>query len=147
MLFSKHLITGFPMLVEKEIKKLFQQLLQDDVVHINVGRSDITVRVFDHASKLSLSTPVYEGGNFIPKSVRVASLSKVVPFARDDLKTYLSIDEQSYQVALNYLGRLENFHNDSFKDLLEGFSGLADDWRLFLDEHDKNDLVHVHVPH
>lgn len=134
------------MLVEKEIQKLYQQLLQDDVVHVNVGRSDITVRAFDHASKLSLSTPVYEGGNFIPKSVR-ASLSKSVPFARENLKTYLSVDEPSYQVALNYLGRLENFHNDSFRELLEEFGGLADDWRLYLDEHDKNDLVHVHVPH
>lgn len=132
------------MLIEKELKKIFRQLLQDDIAHIDVDGFDVTVRVFDQASKLSLSTPVYFGGNFIPKSVRT-SLSQKVPFARDHVKAYLSVDENNYQINLNYLGRLNGLQNETFKGLLEDFSWLASEWRLFLDEHDKNDLIHVRV--
>ncbi len=132
------------MIVEKELKKIFRQLLQEDIVKIDVDGFNITVRIFDQASKLSLSTPVYFGGNYIPKSVR-NSLSKSVGFSSSHIKAFTSIDENNFQINLNYLGRLNVLNNESFRDLLEDFSGLASEWRNFLDEHDKNDLVHVRV--
>lgn len=132
------------MLVTKELKKLFQQLLQEEVAHITVGGSDITIRIFDKATQFSLSTEVYFGGNFIPKSVRACS-QKQAPFARIPVKTFITIDETTFRIYLNYLGRLDNMNNETFRMLLEDFSGLADDWRLFLDEHDKNDLIHINI--
>lgn len=132
------------MIVEKELKKIFRQLLQDDIVKIDVDGFNITVRIFDQASKLSLSTPVYFGGNYIPKSVR-NSLTKNVAFSRNNIKAFPSIDEGNFQVNLNYLGRLNGLQNEAFRALLEDFSGLAGEWRTFLDEHDKNDLIHVRV--
>jgi hypothetical protein len=133
------------MLVEKkEFKKLFQKLIEEDTAHFNVGGSDIYIRVIDKASKLSLSTQVYFGGNFIPKSVR-SCIVKQAPFSHGSIKTYLTVDENHFQVYLNYLGKLDSLHSDSFKMLLEEFSWLADEWRLYLDEHDKHDLVYVHV--
>ena len=132
------------MLVEKELRKLFRQLLQDDVVHIEVDGSDIIVRVYEGASKLFVSTPVYNGGNFIPKSVR-KSLEEKTPFARDHIKTYFTVDENNFQISLNYIGKLDLEQNIMFKDIIEEFSWLAEEWRRYLDEHDKNDLIYVRV--
>lgn len=132
------------MIVEKELKKIFNQLVHADAAQISVGGFDIKIRVFDDASKIALSTLVYVGGNFIPKSVRTCITQKP-PFHRSLLNTSLHINEEKFEIDLNYLGRLDNINKQSFIDLLEEFSWIAEEWRLFLDEHDKNDLVHVRV--
>jgi hypothetical protein len=133
------------MIIEKELKKIFHQLVKEDVAQIAIGGTDITIRVLDDASKFSLSTPVYFGGNFIPKSVR-SCVSHKTPIANERIKTYLTIDEPNFKVYLNYLGNLEQLGQHGFGALLEEFTWVADEWRLILDEHDKNDLIHVRVP-
>lgn len=132
------------MLLERDLKKLFHQLVHEDIAQISLGNSDITVRVLDGESKLTLTTPVYFGGNFIPKSVRNC-LSQKSPFNQATIKTSLSVDENNFLVYLNYLGSLDNLNRKGFSDLLEEFTWLADEWRLFLDERDRNDLIHIHV--
>lgn len=132
------------MIIEKELRKLFHQLIHDDVAEILLGGSHVTIRVFDQASKLSLSTSVYAGSNFIPVSVRKC-LSEKAPFNPGPMKTSFSVDEPNFTIHLNYLGQVKEFNNQKFKDLLEEFSWQADEWRIFLDEHGKNDLIHVRV--
>lgn len=132
------------MLVISDLKKIFQQLLKEDVANITVGSSDITIRIFDKATLFSLSTEIYFGGNFIPKSVR-ACATKQAPFARSDIKTFLTLDEAAFRIYLNYMGRLDNMSHEAVRNLLEDFSWLADEWRLYLDKHDKNDLIHIRV--
>lgn len=133
------------MLLEKDLKKLFSQLIHNDVGTITLGNSDVKIRVFDKASKIALSSLVYTGSNFIPSSVR-KSIRQSTPFQRQTkIKTSLSIDEDNFQIGLNYLGSLENLNNHTFKEVLEEFGWIADEWRLYLDENDKNDLIHVRV--
>ncbi len=132
------------MIMQKDLKKLFHQLGKEEFAQIELAGSNITIRVLDHSSMFSLSTPVYFGGNFIPKSVRHC-ISQKVSFASPGLKTNLSIDEGNFLIYLNYLGAVENLNGERFKELLEDFSILAEEWRLYLDEHDKNDLLHVRV--
>jgi hypothetical protein len=130
------------MIVEKELRKLLHQLVKEEIAQITLGGSEITVHVFDNSTKIFLSSSVYFGGNFIPKSVR-ASLTKKPAFGAGHLVTYLSVDEENFRISLNYLGGLEHLNKRMFVDMLEDFSWLADEWRLYLDEHDKNDLIHV----
>lgn len=132
------------MIIEKDLKKLFLQLDHDDVAQITLGGSDILIRVFDDASKISLITTVYFGGNFIPKSVRYG-ISQKSPFNNVSIKTSLAVDERNFLINLHYLGHLEPMTNQNFTRLLEEFSWLAHAWRAYLDEHDKNDLVRVRV--
>lgn len=132
------------MIVEKELRKLLHQLVKEDIAQINLGGTEITVHVFDQSTKLSLSSSVYFGGNFIPKSVR-QSLSHKPIFEKGHINTFLSVDESNYRISLNYLGALNHLNKRMFVDLLEEFSCLSDEWRLYLDEHDKNDLIHVRV--
>jgi hypothetical protein len=132
------------MIVEKDLRRLFNQLIHNDFAQIDLEGFNITIRIFDQASKLSLSTPVYNGGNFIPTSVRKC-LSHKAPYSQTMIKTYLSVDEKNFQIHLHYLGLVDHMNNDIFKNLLEEFNWVAHEWKNHLDEHDKNDLVHVRV--
>lgn len=133
------------MIVEKEFRKLVHQLVKQEIAQITLGNSEVTVHVLDNATKLFLSSTVYFGGNFIPKSVR-NSLDSKPAFEKGHISSYLTVDEENFCVKLNYLGGLDHLNKRMFVDLLEEFSWLADEWRLHLDERDKNDLIHVRVP-
>ena len=132
------------MIVEKEFRKLVHQLLKEEIAQIILGHSEVTVHVLDNAMKISLSSSVYFG-NFIPKSVRKC-ISQTPSFEKGLIKTSLLVDEENFRINLNYFGQLNHLNKRMFVDLLEEFSWLADEWRLYLDEHDKNDLVYIHVP-
>ena len=131
------------MLLEKDLKQLFSQLSHEDVVQIPCGNNELTLSSFNHGSKILLSTPVYFGGNFIPSSVRKCASLKH-PFKEwSDIQTMLHIDENKFEISLRYLGDIETLNTRNFNEVLEEFSGIADRWRLILDEHDRNDLVYV----
>lgn len=132
------------MLIEKDIQQILSQLACGDSIKVPFDGSDIMIRIIDEASKLSLSALVYEGGNFIPISVR-RCLSSKSPFFHPSILTFLTVDEQKYQIRLNYLGHAESLNHHDFKQLLEEFGVMAEKWRLYLDDHDKNDLIYVRV--
>lgn len=130
------------MIVENDIKRLIEELKKGKTTSFTFEGLDIAISVLDHSSKLFLATPVYFGGNYIPSSVRKC-VSQKSPFDQFNMNTYLTIDENHFQISLNYLVQLSQLNSQSFRGLLEDFSTLAQEWRLFLDEHDKNDLIHV----
>jgi hypothetical protein len=132
------------MLIEKDIQKILSQLAGGDSIKFPVDGSDIMIRFIDKASKLSLSALVYEGGNYIPSSVR-RCLSEKSPIFHPSILTYLTVDEQRFQIQLNYLGHSQEMTQQHFKELLEEFGLIAEKWRLYLDDHDKDDLVYVKV--
>lgn len=132
------------MLIEKDIRQILNQLAGGDAINVPFDGSEIMIRVIDEASKLSLTTLVYEGDNYIPSSVR-SCLSRKSPFFHTSLFTFLSVDEQNFQVKLHYLGQAQNLNQEHIKELLEEFGILAGKWRLYLDEHDKHDLIYVRV--
>lgn len=132
------------MLLEKKLLNLLQNLSHEESVTIPVGESDITIRVFDASTKLSLQTPVYHGGNYIPKSVR-NSLSQKTHSFRSNINTYLTVDESQFKVNIHYLGLMSNVNKANFTELLEEFSIIAEKWREYLDEQDRNDLVYIPV--
>lgn len=131
------------MLLQKEIKRIFQTLIYQKIAHTEIMGLDIVIRILDNANKLSLSTVVYSGESYIPKSVR-ACLSHQLPLASRRIKTYLQLNEENFQITLYYLNRLEGFDDGVFQELLEEFASQASLWRDHLDEHDRNDLIHVH---
>jgi hypothetical protein len=133
------------MIVEKEFRKLVHQLVKEEIAQIVLGNSEVTVHVLDNATKISLSSTVYFGGNFIPKSVRKC-IAQTPAFDKKVIKTSLAVDEENFLISLNFLGGLNHLNKRMFVDLLEEFSSLADEWRLYLDEHDKNDLIYVRTP-
>ncbi|MBS4167790.1 hypothetical protein [Parachlamydia sp. AcF125] len=131
------------MILDSEIKKLFNKLDHEDCAQITLMGSDIFVKT-DHISQISLLTQVYFGENFIPQSVRHC-LSGKAPFDDSALETFLSVDERQYKIFLNHNGKIDHLSHRTFIDVLEEFSHQAEEWKLVLDEHDKNDLVYSRV--
>lgn len=134
------------MLLEENIQKILDHLNDEQPLNLALDGADIWVRFSDHSSKMFLTTSVYYGGNYIPSSVR-RCLSHKNPIFRPlpAIRTFLTVDEQHFQVHLNYLGQTQQLSRQALKELLEEFGTIAENWRLYLDEHDKHDLVHVRV--
>lgn len=132
------------MLIEKDIQQILSQLAVRDSINVPFDGSEIMVRVIDDASKLSLTALVYEGGNYIPSSVRNC-LSRKSPWFYPSILTFLTIDEQHFQIKLHYLGQAHALTQHQFKEILEEFGLMAQKWRVYLDDHDKNDLIYVRV--
>ena len=133
------------MIVNKELVKLLHQLVKDETAQIKLGDSNITVNVFENGTKIFLSSPVYCGDNFLPGSIR-EGLNKRPDLQQEHIKTYFSIEEEAYQVRLSYIGCLDHLNKRMFIDLLEEFSWLSDEWRIFLEGQDKKDLIYVRIP-
>ncbi|KAF3362565.1 Uncharacterized protein PHSC3_000804 [Chlamydiales bacterium STE3] len=130
------------MLVENDLKRLFDELKLLKSTHLSVNGCNITIKILEHPSKVYLGTTVYFGGNYIPKSVRNC-INQKAPFDHSFIKTYLTVDEGQFQIALNYTGDSPPLTSLKFRQLIEEFSFLAQEWQQVLDEHDKNDLVYV----
>lgn len=130
------------MLVEKNVQQILNQLAEGELIKIPFDGSDIMIRFIDESSKLLLTALVFEGGDYIPKSVRL-SLSSKSPFFKSTMLTFLTVDEQYFQVKLNYLGQAHSLTSHNFKELVQEFGLMAGKWRLYLDEHGKSDLIHV----
>jgi len=142
---AEHSLLGAKQMIrEKEVKKLLSELLRTDTAKIDLGGSSVTIKVFDTGRKVFVSTPVYFGGNYIPKSVRNCVKEKA-PFNVTYLQTTLTIDEENFSINLNYTGDMGEKNGKIFIHILEDFSELAEKWRRYLDEHDQNDLVPIPV--
>lgn len=129
------------MIIDKEFKKVLDELTDGQPITISLEGSDISVCFVDEDSKLSLTTSVYHGSNYIPMSVRQSVSQSSIKI--HTMRTFLTIDEQKFQVFLNYLGQANALSHYNFRNILEEFGLIAEKWRLHLDERDKNDLIYV----
>lgn len=132
------------MLIDRELNKLIHDLKKQKALSFTFAGSPMTLKIFDNGAKLALSAIVYEGGNYIPKSVR-DSLSIKSQSYFPSIITTLSIDEEKFQISLNYCGPLQQLNEARFHHLLEEFNDLVGNWRIKLDERDRNDLIHVRI--
>ena len=132
------------MLVEKSVQQILDQLADGELIKIPFDGSNVMVNIIDEASKLSMTTAVFEGDNYIPKSVRDC-LSCKSPFSHPAVRTFLTLDEHNFQVRLHYLGHAEDLDHRHFIELLEQFGVIAEKWRHYLEQHGNNDLIYVRV--
>lgn len=132
------------MILAKDLNKLYNSLLGEGVVQLHIGGSDVSARLAEQNAKISLKASVYEGDHYIPQSVRKCITGKL-PFGGEWIHTRLEIDENNFLIYLTYKCSVKEFNQTNFKDLLEEFSWQADEWRLYLEEHGKHDLLYVHV--
>jgi hypothetical protein len=128
----------------KEVSQVIERLKADRSAHIDIYGSPLSIGLFDEAHKLTLSTVVFHGSNFIPLSVRACLNKKDAPIHPSALPTYITVDEQNSSIILNYIGRWESVTPFTFDRLLDEFCWLAEEWRSFLDEHGRQDLVHIY---
>lgn len=132
------------MILAKDLNKLFNSLLGEGIVQFHIGGSNVSAQLSEQNAKIFLKTSVYEGDHFIPKSVRKCAAGKL-PFSGEWIETKIVFDEENFIIYLTHEAYTTNFNQTNFKDLLEEFSWQADEWRLYLEEHGKHDLIYVHA--
>lgn len=132
------------MVINKDLFRLLHELAEGESGQIMVNHSPVSVRLHDNHSKFSLSTPVYKGANYIPRSVR-SCLTRNSPFSSSKFHTYLTLDETNLEIDLNYLGLISVTNSQSFQEILDEFSLIAHEWVIYLDKRDGDDLVRVRV--
>jgi hypothetical protein len=133
------------MVLHREVDKLQQQLAHHHTAQIELYGMGVVVRTLEDASSLFLTSSVYAGCSYIPSGIRnCLKNSKQAPFDQSGLATFLTVDESLYSVTLNYLGAYEEDALITLKETLEEFAHQATEWRLYLDEKDRHDRVHVH---
>lgn len=130
------------MLMNKEIRKIFSDILHNKHVELSLMGSVITAE--PEEKNIHLSAPVYWGGNYIPQSVREC-LKQRLPYDHSTIRTFLTVSEEKFEITLNFMDELSSLKAEDFMVILEEFSYLANEWREWLDRHDKNDLVYVRV--
>ncbi|NGX57196.1 MAG: hypothetical protein K940chlam3_00079 [Chlamydiae bacterium] len=130
------------MVAENKIKTVLDELKEHGVAHVRVLGSLITAKACLDSSKLWLTTAIYEGNNYIPDSIREC-LKAPSPVPHSKIATFVSVDEKKFQLVLNYVGIMHDIDYQRFKDLVEQFSWDAEEWRYYLDDFDKRELIHV----
>lgn len=133
------------MLVEKEFKKIFKQLTEEDPIFLIYEGSPLFIQLIDQSSKLLITASVYKGDNYIPFSVRKCLSCKLLHVS-SPVATFLTVNELNYEVNLNYLGKASSLDYFHFKEIVDELSYLAEKWRNYLDEHDKHDLIYARSP-
>lgn len=130
------------MVAESDIKTVLDDLKEHGIAQISVLRSVVQAKVCADTSKLWLSTSIYEGGNYIPQSVR-ESIKAPAPIPFSQLATFVTVDENNFRLILNYIGLLKEVDYQQFKSIVEQFGRDAEEWRYYLDDFDKRDLMYV----
>ena len=130
------------MLVKDKVKQILNDLSLEEVSEITFGNTNVLIRLIEDGGKFFISTPVYLGGNYIPKSVRECLQSRA-PFDAGHLKTHFKVDEENFQITLCYTGATALLDQNNLTHLIEEFCHLAEEWHFYLDDHDKRDLVWV----
>jgi len=129
------------MVQEQAFTQVLRELSSGENSSIAIGESEVSLRIFDNKSKLSLLTSVYDGEGLIPSSVREAA-SHSLP-SPTNIHTSLRFDEGRGVVFLSYIGGVERLSKGGFRDLLEDYAHLADQWRHFLDENDHREKARI----
>lgn len=127
----------------KDVNQVIECLKRDKSAQIEIYGSPLAIGLFEEAHKISLSTVVFHGSNFIPLSVRACLTKRDTPVHPSTISTYISLDEHSCSVKLNYIGKWEMLDPKTFDHLLDEFCWLAEEWRVYLDEHGRQDLIHI----
>jgi hypothetical protein len=129
------------MIAGQVFDQALQELVKKESSTITVGDYSVYMKVHEGATIVTLSTTVYRGSGYIPKSVRNA-MGHPFPAMRS-FHTELRLNEEECSIYLHFRGSLEGTSKKDFHDLIEEFVLIADEWNQWLDDHDKKDRVRV----
>lgn len=130
------------MITNQKIKTVLDELRDTGMADVSVFGGLISAKYINRDAKMSLTAQVYDGVNYFPKSVREC-LQEGPPMPKPDINTYITVNEETFKIFLHYLGNMERIDSEDLKKLLEEFGWIAEEWRYYLDDCDKKDLIHV----
>jgi hypothetical protein len=133
------------MVLESDAQRLLSELLQLNTATIRLAGEEVSLCLFDNNTKLLLTTSIFRGGDYVPPSVRQACGLPLPQMPRGSIRTAIRIDESTATASLTYIGLISTINQQTFKPLLEEFGWLAREWRHYLDDKGRGDLIRVPV--
>ena len=135
---------GHAMITKEEVRTAFQRLSTLRIARIGNASQGLFLQPVDLGSKLHLSTLVYRGDKYIPPSVREA-VHFHLETTYSQIHTWLSLDEELYQITLHHIGNFSNIGIDELQEITSEFEDAAFKWREIFEQKDRQDLVHIPI--
>lgn len=131
------------MVNKDQIDQIVEQLIKKQYVECIINGELLVLRFSEGFNKLVISTSVFDGGNYIPDSVRRGVNAKSV-FPQCNIRTFFTLDEKKFQVVLNFSTDMDKGFGE-FSDWVHEFLWMANEWRFILERYGKEDLVFVYA--
>lgn len=129
--------------MSQAIQQAYDRLRTEQRSQVSVGAFDVSVARSADRSEFYLVTPVFNGGGYVPGSVRGAVGQVGLLATNQGIQALLVIDEETCEVRLRYQVTRVPRNGREFVALFEEFLAVAEEWRRLLDEHGQQDLVWV----
>lgn len=133
------------MIVQEELKKLIDSLVDHDLAAISIDGNEIFVHLIQDGSKLSLAAQLWQGSNYIPASIRSGVQATLSPLNGGPFAPTLIINEQLFQIYLYYVEPIEELSHHQLAAILQEFSLVTSYWRHYLDDQDKRDRIFIRI--
>src|SRR5262245_1044520 len=112
------------MVTKEEAQTAFSRLSALRVARIGDESEPLFLQPIDFGTKLHLMASVYRADKFIPQSVREAvHFHLETPYSK--IHTWLSVDEEFYQITLHHVGNFYNVNVDELHEITSEFEDAA----------------------
>lgn len=129
--------------MEQEIAQVYEELQTAQRGKLTLGLFDIQWARSPDRRMVYLATPIFDGGNYVPQSVRRAVGQAGLHAQGGGVGVALAIDEARFQVVLHYRTEEGVTNPDALGHIMDEFLALADEWHRLLDEYGEQDLIYV----
>ncbi|MFT4552093.1 MAG: hypothetical protein ACI9S8_000715 [Chlamydiales bacterium] len=131
------------MINENQIDQIVEELIKKQYVECIINGELLVLRFSEGFNKLHITASVFDGGNYIPESVRRGVKAKSL-FPRCNIQTFFTLDEKKFQVVLNFSTNMDEGFGE-FSEWINDFIWIAKEWRFLLDRYGQEDLVFVYA--
>ncbi len=114
--------------------------------HIERDGFEIELQLNERRDRLFFMTSVFDGGDYIPLSVRQCLKEGALTSFDRTGRITLKIDESGYRVLLSYEVQFTSDGVSSLDSLLNEFLLVASDWSSLLNDRGNRDLVYIFAP-
>jgi hypothetical protein len=129
------------MISDDQLTSIIQELAKNNFAFAAIEGMNVRLSFWHDGQTLHLATSVYHGENYIPPSVRKALGQNCIEPSHL-FKASLSVDEENFLI---FLETECSWEESSVKETLYEFTWIADEWKRWLNEKGKEDLLPIYL--
>lgn len=130
---------------QASLDALCAQILSHQQGSIQISQFFVELTLLEKGELISLRTIIYEGGDYLPQSIRLCIHGGELRVTAGNIHVELMIDEENKSVLLHAQMEWKAGSIGDLRELLHEFVQLAEEWRRLLDDYGEQDLIYVPV--
>jgi hypothetical protein len=131
------------MITDNQIPSIIETLMKDNSAVVAIEGMSMRLSLWNDGQIIHLSTPVYHGENYIPPSVKDA-IKQPFAISSERFEASFKLDETTCFISLESLGTWAETAED-LKLMLYEFASFAEEWKNWLNEKGKGDLLPIYL--